>query len=147
MIFAVTEKERVIDMRDRLIELLESTPTDFDGRRNVVTIAEHLIKNGVIVPPCNVGDTVYVIDLFDFEPCKKNGNNGDVCPHLYAEYGVGYECRKQRYGEKPFSCAEIKPVKIEDISEIFNYWNCFGKTVFLTREEAEQALKERMSDA
>ena len=35
-------------MKDRLIELLESTPTDFDGRRNVDIITKYLLENGVV---------------------------------------------------------------------------------------------------
>lgn len=96
----------------------------------------------IITPPCKVGDKIYIIDLFDYEPCKKSGKCGDVCPHLYAEYGFGYECKKSKYGEKPFSCAEIKTETIEDITQIFSYWTRFGQTVFLTKEEAEAKLKE-----
>ena len=48
-------------MRDRLIELLSNAPADFDGNRNVCTLAEHLLENGVIVPPCKVGDKLYWI--------------------------------------------------------------------------------------
>ena len=57
-------------MRDRLIELLDATvyeniePDDgfvgFDVRCD--KIADHLLANGVIVPPCKVGDTVYCLD-------------------------------------------------------------------------------------
>ena len=100
-------------------------------------------KSRFVELPCEVGQTVYVIDLFDYEPCKKKGKCGDVCPNLYAEYGVGYECKKSEYGEKPFCCAGIKTEVIEDISQIFSHWTWFGKTVFLSKEEAENALKEK----
>lgn len=53
-------------MRDRLIELLyESEPLherDLDddlADGEIEAIADHLLANGVIVPPCKVGDTVY----------------------------------------------------------------------------------------
>ncbi len=131
--------------RDRLIKMIEDGfPTNIAilFGKNIEKIADYLLANGVIVLPCKVGDMIYIIDLFDYEPCKKSGKDGGVCPHLYAEYGVGYECRKGYYGEKPFSCAEIKTEKIEDICQIFSYWTWFGKTVFLTKEEAEEKLKE-----
>ena len=57
-------------MRDRLIELLMNSPKlpiTVGGRTNGKTyqtagnIADHLLANGVIVPPCRVGDTVYYI--------------------------------------------------------------------------------------
>jgi predicted nucleic-acid-binding Zn-ribbon protein len=64
-----------------------------------------------------------------------------VCPDLYAEVGFGYECRNTKYGEKPLECSKIKVIKIQDLTYIFWHWSNFGKTVFLTREEAERALK------
>lgn len=52
--------------RERLIELLlESEPIkerDLDdgwGDNEISDIAEHLLENGVIVPPVNIGQTVY----------------------------------------------------------------------------------------
>ena len=48
-----------MSMRDRLIELLETVPTDEAGNRNVGVIAEHLLANGVLVPPCKVGDSLW----------------------------------------------------------------------------------------
>lgn len=124
-------------MRDRLAKILQSIA--YAGR-TYDEFADNLLKSGVIVLPCKVWDTVYVIDTLDFEPCKKKGEGGDVCPHLYGEYGIGYSCLKTRWGYKQFECAEINAVKIADITQIFDYWDAFGKTVFLTREEAEKAL-------
>lgn len=51
-------------MKDKLIELLSSCPTDPEGNRNVAVIAQHLLDNGVIVPPCKVGATLYGIKKF-----------------------------------------------------------------------------------
>lgn len=36
-------------MREKLIELLNEAPTDYDGNRNVGVIADHLIANGVTI--------------------------------------------------------------------------------------------------
>lgn len=103
---------------------------------------EDKIEQGKIVElPFGVGDTLYFIDTFDFESCKKKGKNGDVCPHLVAEYGFGYFCDQTICGCKKIDCAEVKEIKITDIKEIFEYWFDFGKTVFLTRDEAERALE------
>ncbi len=69
-------------MRDRLIELLREAkehpektcprwelPTcsgcnydKGDECDRIARLADHLLKNGVIVPPCKAGDTVWVID-------------------------------------------------------------------------------------
>ena len=64
-------------MRDRLIELISKaregcTSTscfqceyqDKEMPKDCVPrlIADHLLANGIIVPPCKVGDTVYVVN-------------------------------------------------------------------------------------
>lgn len=136
-------------MRERLIELLDKAFLESDdnyGRPCTEQVASHLLAEGIIVPPCKVGDIVYEINRFDFESCKHCGENGDVCPHLYAEVGFGYKCENTRYGEKPLECSKIEVIKIEDITNIFHRWSVFGKTVFHTRSEAEQALAERSAD-
>ena len=80
--------------------------------------------------PCKVGDTVYSI------------YKGDIEAHIvnrleFCTVGNNSEC--QDY----FGAAE----GIDNCDENFSFINftkaTFGKTVFLTREEAEQALKER----
>ena len=80
--------------------------------------------------PCKVGDTVYSI------------YKGDIEAHIvnrleFCTVGNNSEC--QDY----FGTAE----GIDNCDENFSFINftkaTFGKTVFLTREEAEQALKER----
>lgn len=84
----------------------------------------------IIVPPCKVGDTVYEID-----ECYT------ICTPFHERYSE-YSCAgckekcdsiKERYARK---------VEINNIHWIFNMWDYFGKTVFLTREEAEKALEE-----
>ncbi len=50
-------------MRDRLIELIKQAKkqtknANCDIERNMI-FADHLLANGVIVPPCKVGDSVY----------------------------------------------------------------------------------------
>ena len=60
------------EMRDRLVELMKQINFDFceecvacteDGYKTLPMLedyfADYLIENGVIVPPCKVGDTVY----------------------------------------------------------------------------------------
>lgn len=40
--------------RERLINLLQNVPADFEGNRGVGTIADFLLDNGVIVPSVKV---------------------------------------------------------------------------------------------
>lgn len=47
--------------RERLIELILNVKSDDFRGVSVEQIADYLLENGVIVPPCKVGDTVYTI--------------------------------------------------------------------------------------
>lgn len=103
------------DNRDRLIELIH----DSDYSLNSVGLADYLLANGIIVPPCKAGDTIY----FD---TYKHGESIGIQPHKVANVSIVVST------ERPFGCVGA------DI-----YDREFGKTVFLTREEAENALKAR----
>ena len=96
--------------RDKLIDLLYDV---LDARPD--TIADHLLANGVIVPPCKVGDR-YVMDT------AKNIFNAwnDVTGALVEGTSWYYELESV----------------IEDIVKL-----SFGAGV-LYREEAEKKLKE-----
>lgn len=107
-------------MRDRLIELLNKKYDHFCDQCGVnkdsyytESLADHLLENGVIVPRCKIGQAIYRIDD------KSVFDWWDV-EHIeiYAEEIVYIDDSGNQFTD-------------EDI----------GKTVFLTREEAEQALK------
>jgi hypothetical protein len=91
--------------KERLVELIKDE-IDCDKAGIIPEwLADYLLANGVIVPPCKVGDTVYQIDgVRVYESTIKNV--------IYDTNGVAFD---------------------ED---------AIGKTVFLTREEAEKALAE-----
>lgn len=109
-------------MRDRLIELIdECRSIEGVSMELVEKQADYLLANGVIVPPCKVGDAVW------FEL------NGQI------ESAVIYHCTyalSNRGGV--LSVAYAKDTRGLELS--FNA-NSIGKAVFLTSEEAEQALK------
>lgn len=111
--------------KERLVELLKKIPNadlflDYDEFIDVT--ADILLSDGVIVPPCKVGDTVYnsVYCIVD-----KDGNKSafadDVTGFSYDDAGL--------------------LVNVRALGG-FGY-DGVGRTMFLTREEAEQALKER----
>lgn len=112
--------------RDKLIELIEQA----EGLKNndfpsVEEIAGHLLANGVIVPPCKVGDMVYEI-----QPIREMVQAYEITTIMYNGHYWWFtwilKDRKGIYGNvEGFSSHQI------------------GKTVFLTKEEAEQALKGR----
>lgn len=120
-------------MRDRLIELVWEVPFMCEGNEPFMRgvageIADHLLANGVIVPPCKVGHKVF----YFFETCDEQGkektriSEGVVVSFSLQEEGLWAYVRYKGG---------------------LTYWHIveqdFGKTVFLTREEAEKALAER----
>lgn len=81
----------------------------------------------IIVPPCKVGDTVYISENpYTFLPLKKAVEGEVVSIHLH-EYGL-------------FIRVLFDTKKINGCVDYNLDWK-LGKTVFLTREEAERALK------
>ena len=151
-------KKAVNLMRDRLMKLLcgvecdgEETfgncPQRRDGKCRTVqklemcqigAIADYLLANGVIVPPCKVGDTVYEIE----KQCLS-------CKH-YSDAGYTDWCECMLDDNKiMFTCDFDKDCRYNVITKRFNFgmMEQFGKTIFLNREEAERVLKGGESDA
>ena len=118
-------------MKDRLIELVdkakEEYANDVTDRAETDYIVECLLNEGVIVPPCKVGDTVYYVS--DSPICLSVQANtiyeADVSRIITTRYGTTLVIQIHN----SYGCTEIPDV------------NDFGKTVFLTREEAEKALQ------
>lgn len=113
--------------RDRLIEILQDTLHEWECDVSIKTLTEitdHLIANGVIVPPCNVGDIVYA---------KYSGTNEieyyviDKVSHLGSNY---FEFEAHLENEDGYT-VDIIEFTVPEIS----------LTVFLTPEEAEKALE------
>lgn len=123
----MAEKEYI--ERERLIQLMTFAPPGEDGNGNVYTLADHLLKNGVIVPPCKVGDYVYYI---------KGGyyKKPQFCEVSRPCKVVEVSFKLQRNG----SC--VMRGFITDNGTRYNF-DSIGKNVFLTKEEAEKALAER----
>ena len=101
--------------RERLTELLYHHKLGFI---KVEDLADYLIANGVIVPPCKVGDKIYRA-VYDWEGCKTVSE---------------WELEKLE--------VYVDEVGFVDDSDNWIAFDDFGKTVFLTREEAEQALRK-----
>ncbi len=101
--------------REKLIDLMiEAKRTEPETGSFTDYLADYLLEHGVIVLPCKVGDTVY---------------------HVFPKKGIQTNTVRQiRIG----SCG----MNIFDFNGFFEPSD-FGKTVFLSREEAEKALKER----
>lgn len=122
-------------MRERLIELIESTR--YWGAGTSAEIADHLLANGVIVPPCKVGHTLWV----RWSPSR--GHKESVYP--VKVYALRYDTKKNNMRvcvEGKFDITAYGGHYTHYYNATFA-WNNIGKTVFLSREEAEKALKER----
>jgi hypothetical protein len=117
-------------MRDRLIEILrEPTPIirwyDLVGESRMSIVdaeryADHLLKNGVIVPPYKCGTVVYVV-----RSQTSNGKN------LYIRKEQIEQYRTSNNGT--FMTFESGRVSVRN-----DEWS---RCVFATLEEAERALK------
>ena len=123
------------EMRDRLAELIYEAIKEWDfyfndcllnGKPRSKTlnefIAVHLIENGVRILPCDVGDTVYYLD-----------------ESIIVESKVHCISFGGRYGDYKGGQIHIYDSDKDNITVKFD---SFGKTVFLTKSEAEQKLKE-----
>ena len=115
-----------MNQKDRLVQLLEKFGEENGVIMNLTeSIAEFLSENGVIVPPCKVGDKVYCI---------------------------GTPCGGCKYFNEPLTeegieiCKACKKREIIECGLEFDLINEFGKTVFLTKEEAEKALERMRED-
>ena len=120
-------------MRGRLIELVTNAIAKHtldimvanikyitDVPKEAECIADYLLSKGVIVPPCKVGQTVYVVS---------QGQGFNMRWDIYE--GKVTDIHINRHNELE--------IRVENGEKFFGYYKpCF---VFLTREEAEQALK------
>lgn len=120
-----------MNSRERLVSLIdEAMERGGRGRKISEAIADHLIDGGVIAPPCKVGDTVYMPWLFD----KVNGiAHLTVTSIVFESDGATVKTDLNSDAVDYLEKYKFGKFKEDD----------FGKTVFLTREEAEAALAER----
>ena len=90
--------------------------------------AEELVEKGIVVPPCKVGDTVYRV-MAD-KRIKR--------PYKYKIIGFWYSADE--------TCNNLHLVRY--VNGVFESsmsvpFTEFNRILFLTKKEAEQALKER----
>ena len=140
-------------MRDRLVYLIGEAVNkcktrtichgckEYGKGKNCIDyiIADHLLENNLIVLPCRVGDVVY-------SP-RKNG--------ILEQNVISIEIEENPHVRVCFNCDHLcdgcpnnQPYQNQagdggcfgEYGESFFAFEDFGKTVFITREEAEQAL-------
>lgn len=112
--------------RDRLIELLGKNYNCVDRNKCLNEQADYLLANGVIVPPCYIGQEIwYLCEHYD----------GSV------ELKKGKISMLQQKADKSWKFritvnSSVWDFKVDDIRVIY----------FLTKEEAEAELRKRSED-
>ena len=155
-------------MRERLIELLQEASAEagkhirettkkvlaekgsFNSRedidrRNIYEVeADHLLANGVIVPPCKVGDWLWYIFRNELNKAKVEEIRYDASKHGYYSYSFtayAYDFKNKReISYHPTNETQKNKSNIDGVEGMD-----FGEEVliFLTKESAENALKAR----
>ena len=118
--------------RDRLIHKIMNLNKPTISLQTAMDIVDAIIDEGVIVPPCKVGDTVYYIINKTIQEMKVldikiYGNNYIV---------ANANCLDE--GEMCDSSCDCS----KKTCSVWVDFKSLGKTVFLTKEEAEEKLKE-----
>ena len=113
----MTERERLIEllMQGDIAASKQGVFNCCMCKREAEILADFLLENGVIVPPCKVGDMVYILERGSYIiPICGQGK-----PH--------WEIKIEKCSFKYWLLDNHK----------------FGVNMFFTREEAEKALAER----
>ena len=115
-----TEKQRLYEMMVEAENAIFAETPHITASERIEKVADVLLDAGFVFPPCRVGDTVYWIT-----------GDGEIAEDEIYEMGKGYSITHGsewlylcRSGELDFFESEV------------------GKTVFLTREEAEECLRK-----
>ena len=114
-----------MEQRERLIELIIESVNGC-ARNWAEVIADHLLANGIIVPPCKVGQVVWLVFTL-----KYPANPADKGKWFMVQDGV----QRIIYGAKGLS---IETWNMGTIPE-----KEIGNKLFFNEAEAEKALAER----
>ena len=106
--------------RDRLIRLIMKANSPLISLARAEELADYLLDNGVIVPPCELHQQMWQIAGFEVEECRVSS--------LTLKADGSFKIR-------------LTYLKYRSVFEITA--DTIGKTVFPTREEAEKALAGR----
>lgn len=117
--------------RERLAELVKNSLSAYGKEASVYYktqdfIADFLLANGVIVPPCKVGDTVYRIKY-----------NHQLQKDIIISYKVTEILYSSNRGVRPF-------IFVTDLGYRFDNCDIYpNKEIYLSKKEAKKALAEK----
>ena len=126
----MTQKERLVELAKQYLEVrVQKKVTTV--KEDLECLADYLLSNGVIVPPCKVGDKMFAI----FEGYI---TTAQVIALYFDGQGGMFDLNIRTNMEtiNGFKHIIFKDFTFED----------YGKKLFFTVEEAEQALKERQDN-
>lgn len=144
----MTERERLIELiGSKVCEAYDSNCDEWQPHScekcyandcRIGDLADYLLANGVIVPPCKVGDTVYSIS---------GGKVAKGTAESIHQNLVGNE-RGRWIVTAWFDdfYANTKEAGFECGTHLYPPFENFGKTVFISLEEAEKVLAERSKE-
>ena len=123
------ERKRLVELKRQFVENFDCGDCQPENEKCRKCLSEkeadHLLDNGIVVPPVKVGDKVYVTDMYE------NIAKVTECTVL------GYDA----IDENGIGIMEYKPCEyVPYISSVSCFVDDIGKTVFLTREEAEAKI-------
>lgn len=134
----MTERERLYELIvDADNEFFRETPYGTAQERIEKTV-EHLLANGVLLPPVRVGDTVYYI-VGGYYRSPENCKVSDPCKVVEISY------KQQTRNTKTGTELRLLAGFIADNGTRYSF-DGIGKTVFLAREEAEAELEKRRKE-
>ena len=114
-------------MRERLIEIIKKVPYGVSvgakfERHFCEKVADCLLENGVIVPPCYIGQEIW---------------------HMSYRFDGRVELKKGKVSMLQQKADKSWKIRITVRSSVWDFTpNEIGKIYFLTKEEAEKALAE-----
>ena len=130
----MTYKERLIERENQYL-LVRRQRKVANVKEDVECNADYLLDNGVLAPPCKIGDTVYVNIQYMLPDgsCRTEGPVvGQVCSMYFDKDGNEIEIE----GDDPYF----------EKASIYRSSADFGNNVFLTKEEAEKAIEQQTKD-
>lgn len=113
--------------RETLIGLLQDCPFVWVAESSAKMLAEHLLSHGVTIVEDHTGETVFAL----FNVSDRKLKSGKTKARNVQIFSIKYLRDAMRYGN-----VEIKEKQCTNTD-----CNYIGKTVFLTREEAEKAVE------
>lgn len=127
----MSDRDRLIELCKEKIRTMKFLNSDhwFDFTEKMERVVDHLLANGVIAPPVKIRDTVYY--YCDEFHC--------VLPYFVESFHIDYLDKERDYWHWEANSHDEETDELLD--EIDFDLDDIGKTVFLTKEQAEARLK------